>query len=64
MTPIERTGTTGDMGDERSDRELASAIVDFGDERAFRVLYKRHTPVMYRFVLGSRRCRSGCRGSP
>jgi RNA polymerase sigma-70 factor, ECF subfamily len=39
------------MGNARSDRELAGAVVELGDERAFRVLYKRHTPLMYRFVL-------------
>lgn len=39
------------MGDERSDRELAQAVVEWGDETAFRTLYRRHTPAVYRFVL-------------
>lgn len=36
---------------EATDRELADAIVGAGDERAFRVLYGRHTPRLYQFVL-------------
>ena len=36
---------------ERSDRELADAISRSGDERAFRELYRRHTPTLYPFVL-------------
>ena len=39
------------MDDGRSDRELAEAIVEDGDEAAFRVLYRRHTPRVYRFAL-------------
>lgn len=34
-----------------SDRELADRIADTGDERAFRTLYRRHTPALYPFVL-------------
>ncbi|HSM61160.1 MAG TPA: RNA polymerase sigma factor [Longimicrobiales bacterium] len=34
-----------------SDRELAGRIADTGDERAFRTLYRRHTPALYPFVL-------------
>lgn len=33
------------------DRELADAIVERGDELAFRELYRRHTPRVYLFVL-------------
>ena len=39
------------MADQRSDRELARLVVDEGDEGAFRVLYRRHNPTVYRFVL-------------
>lgn len=37
--------------DTRSDRELAEAIVHRGDEAAFRLLYRRHTPRLYQFLL-------------
>lgn len=33
------------------DRSLALAVLDHGDERAFRTLYRRHTPYLYQFVL-------------
>jgi len=33
------------------DRELAQAILQDGDERAFRELYRRHTPRLYLLVL-------------
>ena len=33
------------------DRELAHAVVQSGDEAAFRVLYRRHTPALYRLAL-------------
>jgi RNA polymerase sigma factor (sigma-70 family) len=36
---------------ERSDRALARAIAERGDEHAFRELYRRHTPRLYAFVL-------------
>ena len=39
------------MADQRSDRELARLVVDEGDEAAFRALYRRHNPKVYRFVL-------------
>ena len=39
------------MTDQRSDRELARMVVEAGDEKAFRALYRRHTPTVYRFVL-------------
>jgi RNA polymerase sigma-70 factor (ECF subfamily) len=35
----------------RSDRILAKAIQDNGDENAFRELYRRHTPRLYLLVL-------------
>jgi RNA polymerase sigma-70 factor (ECF subfamily) len=33
------------------DRTLASAVTAAGDERAFRELYRRHTPALYALVL-------------
>jgi RNA polymerase sigma-70 factor (ECF subfamily) len=39
------------MTDQRSDRELAQLVVGQGDEDAFRALYRRHNPTVYRFVL-------------
>jgi len=33
------------------DRTLAEAVVQHGSERAFRELYRRHTPALYQFVL-------------
>lgn len=33
------------------DRQLADAVVQGGDERAFRSLYRRYTPMLYPFVL-------------
>lgn len=36
---------------EASDRALAERVSRDGDERAFRVLYRRHTPVLYPFAL-------------
>jgi RNA polymerase sigma-70 factor (ECF subfamily) len=33
------------------DRELADAVVRAGDEVAFRALYRRHTPALYRLAL-------------
>jgi RNA polymerase sigma-70 factor (ECF subfamily) len=33
------------------DRGLAEALLDSGDERAFRELYQRHTPRLFQFVL-------------
>ncbi|MEP7325482.1 MAG: sigma-70 family RNA polymerase sigma factor [Gemmatimonadota bacterium] len=33
------------------DRELAQAVLKDGDERAFRELYRRHTPRLYLLVL-------------
>ncbi len=34
-----------------TDRDLADRVVREGDETAFRALYRRHTPGLYRFVL-------------
>ncbi len=34
-----------------TDRELVEAVVVNGDERAFRELYRRHTPRLYQLVL-------------
>ena len=39
------------MTDELSDRQLADRVVHEGDEGAFRLLYRRHSPYLYRFVL-------------
>ena len=36
------------IGPDASDRELVAAIQAHGDERAFRFLYQRHTPALYR----------------
>ncbi len=36
---------------ERSDRELADRVWRDGDEQAFRLLYRRHTPRLYQLVL-------------
>ena len=33
------------------DRDLATAVAGSGDEAAFRVLYRRHTPALYRLAL-------------
>jgi RNA polymerase sigma-70 factor, ECF subfamily len=33
------------------DRDLAAAVARQGDEAAFRVLYRRHTPALYRLAL-------------
>jgi len=38
------------MSEELSDRELADLVVQEGDEDAFRVLYRRHTPAVLQFV--------------
>ena len=34
-----------------SDRELVEAVVITGDERAFRELYRRHTPRLYQLIV-------------
>lgn len=34
----------------RDDRRLVSEFIRFGDELAFRGLYKRHTPVLFRLI--------------
>lgn len=39
------------MADQISDQELARLVTEAGDERAFRVLYRRHNPRVHRFVL-------------
>jgi len=39
------------MTDQLSDRELADRVVADGDEAAFEILYRRHTPSVFRFVL-------------
>ena len=36
---------------EQPDRELVRAVVEERDELAFRALYRRHTPRLYRFAL-------------
>ena len=36
---------------EAPDRELVEAVVADGDERAFRELYRRHTPRLYQLIL-------------
>jgi RNA polymerase sigma-70 factor, ECF subfamily len=36
---------------EPDDRELVQRVRDDGDERAFRTLYRRHTPALYQFAL-------------
>jgi RNA polymerase sigma-70 factor (ECF subfamily) len=41
---------SGTMPREVPDRELAEALLAAGDERAFRELYRRHTPRLYQFV--------------
>jgi RNA polymerase sigma factor (sigma-70 family) len=42
------------MGDKltnvRTDRDLIGTVLKFGDEQAFRVLYRRHTPRLLGFV--------------
>ncbi len=35
----------------REDRDLAAAVARSGDEAAFRTLYRRHTPALYRLAL-------------
>lgn len=37
--------------DDRPDRELADAVVHRGDESAFRLLYRRHTPRLYQVLF-------------
>ncbi|HUP89888.1 MAG TPA: sigma-70 family RNA polymerase sigma factor [Longimicrobiales bacterium] len=39
------------MLNNKSDRELVETVVEHGDERAFRELYRRHTPRLYQLVL-------------
>jgi RNA polymerase sigma-70 factor (ECF subfamily) len=39
------------MTETPSDRELADLVIHQGDENAFRLLYRRHTPAVYQFVL-------------
>lgn len=39
------------MTEELTDRELADRVVRVGDEAAFRLLYRRHSPSVYQFVL-------------
>jgi RNA polymerase sigma-70 factor (ECF subfamily) len=34
-----------------SDRELVRRVMADGDERAFRTLYRRHTPALYQFAV-------------
>ena len=40
------------MTSDPSDRDLAEGAAFGGDEAAFRQLYRRHTPRLYRFALG------------
>ncbi len=35
----------------KSDRDWAEAVIKSGDERAFRELYRKHTPRLYQFLL-------------
>lgn len=37
---------------DKTDRELVASLLDGGDERAFRELYQRYTPRLYRIVIG------------
>lgn len=39
-------------GKEASDRDLVAALLNDGDEHAFRELYRRYTPRLYRIVIG------------
>jgi RNA polymerase sigma-70 factor (ECF subfamily) len=34
-----------------SDQDLVAKVLEDGDERAFRALYRRHTPYLYQFAL-------------
>jgi RNA polymerase sigma-70 factor (ECF subfamily) len=36
---------------EPTDRELVRRVIDDRDERAFRALYRRHSPALYQFAL-------------
>lgn len=37
---------------DKTDRELVAELLDGGNERAFRELYQRYTPRLYRIVIG------------
>jgi len=39
------------MTEQPTDREPADRVVSEGDEAAFRALYRRHSPAVYRFLL-------------
>jgi RNA polymerase sigma-70 factor (ECF subfamily) len=41
----------GRFAAEREDRTLVERVLERGDERAFRELYRRHTPYLYQFAL-------------
>jgi RNA polymerase sigma-70 factor, ECF subfamily len=41
----------GPPGGDFTDRELIQRVIEMGDERAFRDLYRRHTPRLYALVL-------------
>ncbi|MGD8278665.1 MAG: RNA polymerase sigma factor [Gemmatimonadota bacterium] len=41
----------GRLKAERDDRTLVERVLERGDERAFRELYRRHTPYLYQFAL-------------
>ena len=43
--------TMGRPSTSPDDRQLADAVVQGGDERAFRSLYRHYTPMLYPFVL-------------
>lgn len=39
------------MSEQLTDKQLADLVVQQGDEDAFRVLYRRHTPAVFQFVM-------------
>lgn len=51
MTDQSSDMTMGRPSTSPEDRELAEAVISSGNERAFRTLYRRYTPMLYPFVL-------------
>lgn len=51
MTDESSDMTMGRPSASPDDRELADAVIRDGNERAFRTLYRRYTPMLYPFVL-------------